>query len=390
MVRLLLQHGGKIELGSKPMLSEAIRVQAIDTVRMVIESGFGILGPFKHSLAELDTCEKAKIILLRGSSAEEAKRAEERRQDELRLLLCCPLHYAARARFSNASEHHKAVAIVELFPAHGADPWHSYGNETTIIHDVLHQGRIVEPLLAPSFGPREAGRPWPDTVDGACEISKQDSSIMGLAFDNLELHSTASMQKSQASGFGPPKNQQDETPLHLAWKDRKWDLVRTLLDSRGDPLIPDSKGNTILHLARCLREQQCVTNLYTGSRGQLQDINNRVRKGFSQLLGQGVGINTRNDNSGTPTFANVPSLACIQSLSSPKSGTLSRDFLAQCMRTQQLVSSLNPALREPTLDIKTRKETTIWKDFSRFLDQAVDINTRNDNGQTLYSNMSAA
>ncbi|KAF3399131.1 hypothetical protein DPV78_006706 [Talaromyces pinophilus] len=154
---------------------------------------------------------------------------------------------------------------------------------------------------------------------------------------------------SQASGFGPPKNQQDETPLHLAWKDRKWDLVRTLLDSRGDPWIPDSKGNTILHLARCLREQQCVTNLYTGSRGQLQDINNRVRKGFSQLLDQGVGINTRNDNSGTPTFANVPSLACIQSLSSPKSGTLSRDFLAQCMRTQQL---------------------------------AVDINTRNDNGQT--------
>lgn len=147
-------------------------------------------------------------------------------------------------------------------------------------------------------------------------------------------------------------------------------------------MIPDSKGNTILHLARCLREQQCVTNLYTGSRGQLQDINNRVRKGFSQLLDQGVGINTRNDNSGTPTFANVPSLACIQSLSSPKSGTLSRDFLAQCMRTQQLVSSLNPALREPTLDIKTRKETTIWKDFSRFLDQAVDINTRNDNGQT--------
>lgn len=148
MIRLLLQHGRKIELGSKPVLFEAVKFQAIDTVRVVIESGFDIRGPFKHSLAELDTNEKAKIILLRGPSAEEAKRAEERRQDELRLLLCCALHYAAHARFNNASERQTAVAIVELFLAHGVDPWHSYINETTIIHDVLHQGGILEPLLA--------------------------------------------------------------------------------------------------------------------------------------------------------------------------------------------------------------------------------------------------
>ncbi|KUL88544.1 hypothetical protein ZTR_05371 [Talaromyces verruculosus] len=122
IVRLLLQHSGKIELGSKPVLFEAIKVLAIDTVRVVIESGFDIRRPFKHSLAELDTYEKAKIILLRGPSTEEAKRAEERRQDELRLLLCCVLHYTARARFNNASERHTAFAIVDLFLAHGVDP----------------------------------------------------------------------------------------------------------------------------------------------------------------------------------------------------------------------------------------------------------------------------
>lgn len=144
----------------------------------------------------------------------------------------------------------------------------------------------------------------------AYEISKRDSSIIGPAFDNLEPHPTASMQKSYAvnrpcemganvlaldeSGNNVAhllvtteqvsanevrpvviakcpalvhqKNQQNETPFHLAAKDRKWDLVRTLLDSGADPLTLDSKGNTILHhLARCLREQQYVNSLHPGS-----------------------------------------------------------------------------------------------------------------------------
>lgn len=428
MVRLLLQHGGKIELGSKPVLFEAIKVQAIDTIRVVIERGFDIREPFKHSLAELDTYEKGKIIPLRGSSPEEAKRVEERRQDELRLLLCRPLHYAARARFNNAPERHKAVAIVELFLSHGADPWHSYSNETTIIHDVLHQGGIVEPLLAlPHLDLERRDGRGRTLLMAACEVSKRDSSIFGWAFDNLEPHPTASMQKRYAvdrlcemganilasdetgnnvahllvateqvsanevlpvliakcPALVHQKNQQNETPLHIAAKDRKWDLVRTLLDSGGDPLTPDSKGNTILHhLARCLREQQYVTSLHSESRGQLQDINNRVRKGFPRLLDQGAGINTRNDNSETPMLVNVSDLAGMQSLSSAKPGTVSPDFLARCIRIQQFVNSLNPALREPTLDIKIWKETTIWKDFSRLLDQGVDINTRNDNGET--------
>ena len=84
---------------------------------------------------------------------------------------------------------------------------------------------------------------------------------------------------AKCSALVHQKNQQNETPLHLAAKDRKWDLVRTLLDSGANPLTPDSKGNTILHhLARCLREQQYVNSLHPGSRRQLRAIN-RVRKG---------------------------------------------------------------------------------------------------------------
>ncbi|KAE8550828.1 hypothetical protein EYB25_007058 [Talaromyces marneffei] len=375
MVQLLLQHGGKIELGSKPVLFEAITVQAIDTVRVIVESGFDIQEPFKHSLAELDTYEKAKSRHHLGSSAEAVSRAEEQRQGELHLLLGRPLHYAAHRRFNKVAERHKAVAIVELLLAHGADPWLVSGDKTTtIIHDVLHQGGIVEPFLALSHLELEKRDGLGRTLlMAACDGSKKYSTGMGQDFNDPELHLSGSMQKrhsverlcemganisaSDKTGKNVAhllvatgqslmkevlpvlvakfpdlvlqKNQQMETPLHLAAKDHQWDTVRILLDVGADPLTPEPKGNTILHyLARCLRDERYLhpTMGFRRSRGQSLDINTwketTIWKDFSRLLDQGVDINTRNDNGETPIFEYVRGLACTQSLHSPITDSL--------------------------------------------------------------------
>ncbi|RAK98716.1 ankyrin, partial [Aspergillus ibericus CBS 121593] len=211
MVQLLLRYGGDVQLGSKPVLFEAISVQDIETVHAILESGVDRCRlPFKNSLADLDRFQKP-----------------QERDQEQRLLLLQPVHYAALGRFNQVAERDKAVEIVELFLAHGADPFCSFGDDTTIMHDVFHQGGIVEPFLAWLTG-LDLGR-----KDGhgrtlllaACEVSHKKDHFHYMrtrVFDNLEPRPTASTQKAHA--------------------------VARLCEMGANLSITDQQGNTVLHL----------------------------------------------------------------------------------------------------------------------------------------------
>ncbi|OKL55527.1 hypothetical protein UA08_09214 [Talaromyces atroroseus] len=351
MVQLLLHHGARCELGSKPLLFEAITVQDIDTVRVILESGLDVQQPFKKSLAELDVFEKpCHARAHHDSDDDEMSWGRQRRQAQLRLLLCRPVHYAAHGRFNNATERQKAVAIVKLLLAHGADPFLPCGDKTTIIHDVLNQGGIVEPLLAlPQLDLERRDGRGRTLLMAACEIGKEDTFGVNRVVDNLEPHPSASMQKScavnrlcemhadlsvvddvgnnlvhlllassdhrKASASTmlsvliakcPPlihqHNQKMETPLHLAARSHQWNEVQILVDCGADPLTPDAGGNTILHhLARRLKKVT-QTDLWMN---------------FRRFLDYGLDINRRNNNGDTPVFEYVRSLSCRDPLRGP-------------------------------------------------------------------------
>ncbi|PWY94530.1 putative ankyrin repeat-containing protein [Aspergillus sclerotioniger CBS 115572] len=372
MVQLLLNHGGKFELGSRPVLFEAISQQDIETVRIVLESGCNWgQTPFKQSLAELDKFEKRMFARHFGGEFEDRRiqEAEEIRDREQRLLLCQPVHYAAHGRFNQVAERAKAVEIVELLLAHGADPFCLSGEGITTIHGVFNQGGIVEPFLArlteADLERRDChGR---TLLLATCEVgSRQDKfqSQKAHAFDNLEPHPTASMQKAHAifrlcemgadlsatdekgnnvlhllvapEQHGIPSaaqilpmmiskcprnlihqtNQQRNTPLHVAARGHQWKAVRLLLDAGADPVVADSDGNTLLHhLAGCLREVNASDRQMTRSpqRPPPEDL----WVDFSRLLGRGLDINARDNNGDTPLFKYVRSLSSQPSLRGP-------------------------------------------------------------------------
>jgi ankyrin repeat protein len=351
MVRLLLQHGGRVELGSKPILFEAITCQDIDSVRAIIESGFDIQQPFKTSLAELDLFKKQKMIPVSRRQlmpdADELNRMEMKHQQELSLLLCRPLHYASRGRFNKVTERHKAVAIVELLLSHGADPLLSYGENSTVIHDVLTQGGIVEPLLAlPNLELETRDGRGRTLLLAACEVAEEDSLLLPQKHDNFELHPSGTAQKIftvdrlcemgaevsvvDEAGNNPlhflvtpgaykpsarlrmslligkcpalvhQQNQFGETPLHLAMKNHEWDLMRILLDASADASASDAEGNTVVHHIA----------------GGL-NADTRLWAQFRQFLEQGLEINARNHDGETPVFKYIRSLRCRESLRGP-------------------------------------------------------------------------
>ncbi|PYI03525.1 ankyrin [Aspergillus sclerotiicarbonarius CBS 121057] len=353
MVRLLLGHGGNVEVGCKPVLFEAISVQDVDTVRVILESGDDRSQlPFKHSIAEMDQFEKPRIRSRWGGKpdAEQTRLEEEKRDRELRLLLCRPVHYAAHGRFNHVAERDKAVQVVELLLAHGADPFCSSGDATAIIHDVFNQGGIVEPFLARLtesdlerrdahgrtllLAACEVGRNLEshptdstqkaNTVSRLCEMGA-DLSITDKQGNNV-LHLLVAPKQHGDPSAGqilpmviskcPPTlihqmNQQGHTPLHLAARRHQWKAVRLLLDAGADPLIPDRDQNSLLHhLAGCLHRAKNANYVNPPPPEDLWED-------FSGLLQRGLDINARNNNGDTPIFNYVRTLASQSSLRGP-------------------------------------------------------------------------
>ena len=74
------------------------------------------------------------------------------------------------------------------------------------------------------------------------------------------------------------KNNDSKTPLHIASKQNKIDMIKFLIDKEGDYKSIDNNGNTLLHSV-------CCTN-------KLDSI--------KYLINMGLDVNSKNNNGNTP------------------------------------------------------------------------------------------
>ncbi|GFF98583.1 hypothetical protein IFM53868_09867 [Aspergillus udagawae] len=196
MVRLLAQHEADLRLGAKPILFGAIDQQDVKTVQFLLESGFDCLKHFKEpvppSAAENNSDGEDRWA---GRKAERLRKEQE--EEARRALQCHPLHSACHAQFNYVTERHKAVAIVELLLSEGASHFLPCEGDTSIIHDVIYQGGILELLLSlPQFDLEYRDPQGRTLLLAACEPEK-DNKWLNKRFEHFQPYRKPCIRRQQ-------------------------------------------------------------------------------------------------------------------------------------------------------------------------------------------------
>ncbi|KAL4989608.1 ankyrin repeat-containing domain protein [Aspergillus falconensis] len=361
LVQLLLHHGADIHLGSNPILFSAITKQDVDTVRIILETGIDCNKPFSEHRAspepgQIPEEDSVQDLVYGDDHGRFGRNKREREEDHQRMLLCRPLHYACHARFNKVADREKAVEIVELLLAHGADPFlpvELNGPEEAVIHDVIYQWGIVEPLLSKTnldlekrdgrgrtlllvacspvksdrytwawgmnAGPPKTTLPTVivrrgDAIRRLCQMGADiaatdtdGNTALHLLLTAISADRSSSKEKSpywreliaflvaQLPELIHQRNKQGYTPFHVAAEQCQVELLTFLVEQGSNPLEPDPHENTVLHhLAVSLAK-------------------NRGKDAFSvfdAFAARGLDINARNSNGETPLFKYISSFSC--------------------------------------------------------------------------------
>ncbi|KAB8229518.1 ankyrin repeat domain-containing protein [Aspergillus alliaceus] len=318
MVLLLVQYGADPALGEHPVLYTAILSQDVETVRVIIEAGFDCQKPFKEHLPELLDEDDSDDDLGRGRFSRGSKPRSMRRQKEegdRNDLLSRPLHFACSSRFNNAAERYKAVAIVELLLAQACSPFLSCQEGTTIIHNVIHQGGILEPLLdLPDLNLEYRNEQGRTLLLAACQEENRTAWFV-KRFDNLEKYPLPSVRRPQVIrqlcrmfSFPEVTNMTTQKmrlwcrtllanariygyePFHLAAKGRIIGMLQPLLGAGANSREVEPDGNPVLHhLAIAIQKDRV---------GHTASI-------IDSFLRLGVDINAKNKAGESPLFSYV-------------------------------------------------------------------------------------
>ncbi|RDW65756.1 uncharacterized protein DSM5745_09495 [Aspergillus mulundensis] len=362
LVRLLLQHGADIHLGSNPVLFTAIGKQDVDSVRIILEAGVDCNKPFSERssspVPEKAEEESAHDLVYGDRYHRWNNSNNEEDADRARMLLCRPLHYACHARF-NRVDRGKAVEIVKLLLEHGANPFLPVCPDESeiLIHDVIYQWGIVEPLLAiPNLDPHLRDGSGRTLLLAACSPQKEDfidawgcgkerdnwRSALGSAVarrehaitrlcdlgadvtatdgeGNTALHllltvaedaeanplpdewtTLLSFMLAQRPDMIHQRNNAGYTPFHMAAANRQFKLIPFLIDHGSNPLEPDPNGNNVLHhLAPTLGKERKENHF---------DV-------FDTFIAGGLDINARNALGESPLFKYIASVNCERVIS---------------------------------------------------------------------------
>ncbi|KAJ5091685.1 hypothetical protein NUU61_006555 [Penicillium alfredii] len=314
MFRLLTQNGADVTLGDWPVLYHAIDKQEVDTVRAVLNLGIDCNKPFKESLPSVDPDDDEMYFVWMSG------RGEQRKD-----LLYRPLRFAA----GREPTQQEMVTIVQMLLDYGADPFQPCGDETTIIHDLLQQGGILDPLLALSglelekrdvpgrtlllaacdvhetsnqrfFQYNEFPARWrASLIKRLCDMGADVSAVTNNGNNVLHLLATATQWIDEPQEivdtfpgfiekFPALLHQQNEKgykPFHLAAENGSWYTCQVLIKAGAKFLEPDPKGNTGLHhLDQFLYNRKRETQL-------------RI---MDEALALGWDINARNNDGETP------------------------------------------------------------------------------------------
>ncbi|KAF4635790.1 hypothetical protein G7Y89_g2312 [Cudoniella acicularis] len=324
LVRLLLKYGADIFLGTKPVLLSAIDTQDLSMVTTILEAG----ADCNQSAGDL-----ASSFVSVSSYSGRRYGGES-----------YPLHLSASPHFNTTKEKETALQITSLLLSYGANPFAEVEEDTTILHDILQQGGILEPFLElpqlelehrDSTGrtllhaacqsayltstPREMHNRFKqrDQLDReyverstsardlhpACKLYEMGSNLLAVDDDgnnalHLMLEAVPLNKEEYKRTFklfikdGPAlvgqPNKKGFKPFHRALQMKKLWAIETLLEYGVDPFENDPQGNSPLHhLAPAMCSEK-------GHKLWLPL--------FEKFLRLGVSINQRNNLGETPVF----------------------------------------------------------------------------------------
>ncbi|KAJ0415115.1 ankyrin repeat-containing domain protein [Aspergillus carlsbadensis] len=337
LVRLLLKHGADIHQGSNPILFSAITKQDVDTVRVILDAGIDCNKPFTDPQPEAEQTEPEELSV-RDQVYGETRfhgfwfAGEQKRKDK-ELLLCRPLHYACRAQFAAAERKDKAHEIVKLLLDHGASPFlHADPGDAkdVIIHDIIHQRGIFEPLLQHPdldleqrdgsgrtlflaacsewtlewFNERRTRLGQPEVIRQLCDrgadMTVTDNSgnnaihlLLKASHEEQEYSNTnieawsepISFVLDRAPDLIRQQNHEGYTPFHTAAAKHLFPLINLLIKRGSNAIEPDPQGNTILH--------HLAVYMYGNERSPSLPQ-------MATFVSRGLDINARNNDGETP------------------------------------------------------------------------------------------
>lgn len=317
-VRLLLKSGVDRPIGKEPPLFSAIRVQNVAAVMELLNAG---ADPNRGMLI------KSQLPTL--SISEDF-----------------PLHYATSHEFNTPKKQANAIDIADLLLRHGANPYQEYRkNEirTTILHDIILTGGILQPFLElpdldreicdqhgrtllltactithrtykPANHSDDFSMSWERRVKELQELRKGDPSrgvtmiktgANVLAKDNEgnnALHLMCQLAPSDSedenldllhlliegsSELVRQKNSTGYTPFHYAIASRNMSRVEILLEAGAD-LESDPKGNTPLHhLSPVVCNEKMLRPWLAW---------------FEKFVQMGISVNAKNNEGASPLF----------------------------------------------------------------------------------------
>ncbi|KAL3451363.1 ankyrin repeat-containing domain protein [Aspergillus insuetus] len=337
LVRLLVKYGADIHQGSNPVLFSAIDKQDVDTVRVILDAGIDCNKPFTEPQPSAEQTKSKELSV--SDQVYEQRRfggfwfGDEQKKEEKDLLLCRPIHYACHAWFEVDEKKGKALEIVNLLLAHGASPFLNTGLDDTkniIIHDIIYQRGIFEPLLQhPDLNLEQRDGNGKTLLLAACSKRKMDSFMgrrtrvspleairqlcdMGADMTAADNNGDRAVHLLlRASQEGDPsgdtnidawsklisfvldrkpdlisqRNNEGYTPFHTAVENHVFPLVDLLIERGSNPLEPDPRGNTILH--------HLAAYMYANKRAGMSPR-------IATFISAGVDINARNNEGETP------------------------------------------------------------------------------------------
>ena len=307
MVRLLLTYGADIRAGEVPAILNAVQSRNMESLNLFLSHGVDLNVRKVATASELAT-----------------RYGRDVQNQEM-----FPLHAAAILGHYPEKNRLMHIEIINLLLKHGADPYATYENNTTIVHHVVTGEGILEPFIemhgfdlerrngsgqtlllasceTPStlvprgggWGAHEARGPtvteYLISKGANIEVVDNDGKNALQCLVRCRNHSTSKVPVlkyllAQLVGTKLLKQKDNEgyTPLQGALKHRCLWPIETLLEQGADPLEPDPEGNTALHhLARWLPDRHIIAEA----------------KLFKQFLSLGADINATNAAGETPLF----------------------------------------------------------------------------------------
>ncbi|MCJ1401947.1 hypothetical protein MMC11_005164, partial [Xylographa trunciseda] len=310
LVRKLIEKGADINLGRQPAIFSAIEAMDTEILRVLL-SNRADCNSRRVANSTADT------IIYREGQVE---------SDWITENEMFPVHFAASRRFNNTDSRSKALDIIDLLLHAGANPFEVYATGTSILHDLIRCGGILEPFLDLKELDMEArdslGRTLlliacafdsPSTDVQANDAQSTVAELLHSMGANLEAvdyrgrtifhhltlcsHHDPERYKrkfiyflSQPTGakLAMQKDNEGFSPLHDALRKFQPWTVETLLENGADPLEADPDWNTAIHHLTKGRAYAYGQGLQT--------------KWIERFLGLGVDINARDKLGETAAF----------------------------------------------------------------------------------------